>query len=621
MKTIIVAIAALVLGFGAAYMLIPRSDNTTPATESTQKQQYTCGMHPEIISDEPGYCPICGMKLTPKKDGAGSEGSVSIDPTTTQNMGLVTTPVRYQSLTKRVLAFGKIAFSEPLMYSVNLKIDGWIERLFVDHEGERVHKGQPLLEVYSPALVAAQREFLIAYESSQKMEDSLSDSSAGGMTDLMQASRMRLSNWDISSDQIEQLQSSGEITRTMLIRSPTDGIVTAKNVSEGDHLKPGAELYQIADLSTVWVVAHVYEQDLPFVSFGQEATVELPNLGGEKHTARISYVSPFLNVGHQVEIRLDLENGDYRLKPEMYAEVSIISELSGDRLVIPRSAVINSGVKQLVYVALGEGDYQLRVITTGAVGDDDLLEVRSGLSENELVVTSGQFLLDSESRLSEALAEGYQVGHQHDQGHDQSRQEEVEPQHDHSAMTHAEKSDQSGVYTCPMPEHYHVLQYGEGSCPECGMALVPVEETDNESVYVCPMRECAVVQNEPGRCPKCKMKLTELLPAGEEEPVQEEPDTGHGHGGAKLDLDPDELLAIGGHDIYTCPMPQHYHVLQYGEGSCSECGMALVPVEETDKQNVYVCPMTECGVVQDHEGTCSVCGMNLVRYQPEESHD
>jgi len=608
MKTIIVAIAALVLGFGAAYTLIPRSDNATQVTESTQKQQYTCGMHPEIISDEPGYCPICGMKLTPKKDGSGSEGSVRIDPTTTQNMGLVTTPVRYQSITRKVHAFGKIAFSEPLMYSVNLKIDGWIERLFVDHEGERVHKGQSLLEVYSPALVTAQREFLIAYESSQKMEDSLSDSSAGGMTDLMQASRMRLSNWDISSDQIERLQSSGKITRTMLILSPTDGIVTAKTVSEGDHLKPGSELYKIADLSTVWVIAHIYEQDLPFVSLGQEATVELPNLGGEKHTARVSYISPFLNTGRQVEIRLDLENGDYRLKPEMYAEVSIISELSGDRLAIPRSAVINSGTRQLVYVTSDESDYQLRVITTGAVGDDDLLEVRSGLSENELVVTSGQFLLDSESRLSEALAEGYQAGHDHGGDHD------LHP-------SPAEEQGLSGVYTCPMPSHAHVLQYDEGDCPECGMALVPVEETDNESVYVCPMRECAVVQNEPGRCPKCKMKLTELLPAGEEEPVQEAPDTGHEHGGAKLDLDPDELLAIGGHDIYTCPMQQHYHVLQYGEGSCSECGMKLVPLAETDNHQVYVCPMTECGVVQDREGTCPVCGMNLVRYQTEESRD
>lgn len=516
MKTIVVTIVALALGFGLAYLIIPRGDQTAPASESVEKQQYTCGMHPEIISDEPGYCPICGMKLTLKKDVAGPAGGVTIDPVTRQNMGLVTTPARYQSLTRKVRAFGKIAFSEPQMYGVNLKIDGWVERLFVDHEGERVYKGQPLLEVYSPALVAAQREFLIAYESSRMTGDSATDSSDRSMYDLMQASLMRLANWDISDDQIEQLKASGEITRTMTIRAPADGVVIAKTVSEGDRLKPGTPLYQIADLSTVWVVAHIYEQDIPFVSLGQEATTTLPNLVGEELTAIVSYVSPFLDAHGQVEIRLDVDNSDYRLKPEMYAEVSIHSELEGERLVVPRSAVINSGVKQLVYVASGEGDYEPRVIATGAVGDDDNVEVLSGLSEHEMVVTSGQFLLDSESRLNEALAKGQPVGHQH----------------------------------------------GD---------------------------------------------------------AQEAPDTTLEHHGAQFD--PDEFVATGGHDIYTCPMPSHYHVLQYGEGECPECGMALVPVEETDNQSVYVCPMTECGTVQDHKGTCSVCGMNLVRYQPEESHD
>lgn len=512
MRTAVVAIAALALGFGLAYVVIPHGDQTAPASESDQKQLYTCGMHPEIISDEPGYCPICGMKLTPKKDGSDLVSAIRIDPTTMQNMGLVTAPARYQSLTKKVRVFGKIAFSEPLVYSVNLKIDGWIEHLFVDHKGERVYKGQPLLEVYSPALVAAQKEFLIAYESSKKTDVSSLDSSGSSMTDLMQASRMRLANWDISDDQIERLKSSGQITRTMKIRAPADGIVIAKTVSEGDHLKPGTELYQIADLSTVWVIAHVYEQDLPFISLGQEATVELPNFGGERFTATVSYVSPFLSTGRQVEIRLDVENGDYQLKPEMYAEVSIVSELPGERLIIPRSAVINSGVRQLVYVASGEGNYQPRLVTTGALGDDDFVEVLSGLSEHERVVTSGQFLLDSESRLSEALAEGHQIGHRHGQGEDQGRPEQDEQQHDHSGMTHTKEDDRSGIYTCPMPEHYHVLQYGEGSCPVCGMALVPVEETDNRNVYVCPMAECSVAQDHMGTCPVCGMNLIRYQP-------------------------------------------------------------------------------------------------------------
>ncbi|MBU8934846.1 MAG: efflux RND transporter periplasmic adaptor subunit [candidate division Zixibacteria bacterium] len=498
MKITIIIIAALVVGFGLAYILLPHAEEQTLTGESTEVQQYTCGMHPEIISDEPGYCPICEMKLTPKKKDAGATGSVTIDPVTRQNMGLVTAPVEYRTLTKKVHAFGKVAIAEPNKHTVNLKIDGWVERLFVDHEGEKVYRGQPLLELYSPTLVAAQQEYLIAVKSSE------------AVADLVEAGRRRLANWDISDDQIKRLESSGEITRTMTILSPVNGVVISKLISEGDHLKPGAKLYEITDLSTVWVVAHIYEQDVPFVHLGQQAIVALPNTDGREITSTISYISPFLDSHGQLEIRLDIDNSNHRLLPEMYAEVSIESQLEGDHLTIPRSAVINSGVRQLAYVASGEDIYEPRVIVTGAVGDSDHIVVLSGLSLNELVVTSGQFLLDSESRLSEALAAGAQIGHDHGGDHDQ-----------HLSVEH----------------------------------------------------------------------------------------------------DPDEFLATGGHDIYTCPMPSHAHVLQYGEGNCSECGMKFVPLEKTDNRQVYVCPMTECGTVKDHKDTCNVCGMNLVRYESEESHD
>lgn len=507
MKTTIFIIAALAAGFGLAYIVIPHGEAQPSTTgESAEVQQYTCGMHPEIISNEPGYCPICEMKLTPRKTGSGAAGSVTIDPVIKQNMGLVTTPVKYWTIKKQVHAFGKVAIAEPNRHTVNLKVDGWVERLVVDHEGERVHEGQPLLELYSPSLVAAQEEYLIAIKSGKSVSD------------LIMAARRRLANWDISEDQIERLESSGEITRTMTIHAPANGVVISKHVSEGDHLKPGAKLYEITDLSTVWVVAHIYEQDVPFIHLGQTARVVLPNTDGQEITAAISYLSPYLDAHSQVEIRLDMDNSDYRLMPEMYAEVSIESRLEGDQLVIPRSAVINSGVRQLTYVATGNDVYEPRVIVTGAVGDDDNVAILSGLSENELVVTSGQFLLDSESRLSESLANGRSAGHNHGEVHE----------------THSVAPKKA--------------------------TIPPVANTD-------------------------------------------------------------EFVATGGHDIYTCPMPQHYHVLQYGEGNCPECGMKLVPLAETDNHQVYVCPMTECGTVTNHSGTCDVCGMNLVRYQPEEDDD
>ncbi len=500
MKTTIIIIMALAAGFGLALIVIPQGEGHPPVEDSAEDQQYTCGMHPEIISNEPGFCPICEMKLTPKKMGTGAAGSVTIDPVTKQNMGLLTASVGYQTLKRKVHASGKIAVAEPNRYTVNVKTDGWVERLLVDHEGEKVYRGQPFLELYSPALVAAQKEHLIALET------------GASASELAEASRERLANWDISEDQIKRLESSGEITRTMTIRAPSGGVVVSKRVSAGDRLKPGALLYEITDLSTLWVVAHIYEQDVPFVHLGQRATVLLPNTGAREIISTISYVSPFLDNHGQVEIRLNIDNSDNRLMPEMYAEVSIESGLEGDQLVIPRSAVINSGTRQLVYVASGDDAYEPRIVVTGAVGDNDMIAILSGLSENDKVVTSGQFLLDSESRLIEALAGGYQTGHDHGGYHDQP-----------------------------------------------------------------------------------------LSPA--------------------MEHDPDELVATGGHDIYTCPMPKHYSVLQYGEGSCSECGMSLVPLADTDNSKVYVCPMAECGTVDYHKGTCDVCGMNLVRYQPEENHD
>jgi len=488
MKTIIIIIVSLALGFGLAQLFMPSANQANATDNSGAKQQYTCGMHPEIISDEPGYCPICEMKLTPKKKAGSEAGSIVIDPTTRQNMGLVTAPAEYRKLTRTLRAFGTVEYSEPNIHAVNLKIEGWVEKLYVDYEGARVEKGRPLVEVYSPELVAAQKEFLIALKSGDR----------GAMDKLLEGARQRLLNWDISSDQIERLAETGEVRRNVVIKSPASGVVFAKNIEAGDHLKPGVELYRIADISVVWVVAYVYEQDLPFVALGQTADISFPNLGGKNITAEVSYISPFLDSRGQTEIRLDVPNPGLILKPEMYAEVTIKSEMPEASLTLPRSAVINSGARQLIYTASMDGSYAPRIITTGVVGDDDMVEIKSGLDSDEWVVTRGQFLLDSESRLGEALA----GGHDH-QSHTTFASE-------HKPIMAPEEDSLSGVYTCPMPIHFDVLQYGEGDCPKCGMKLVPVEETDNTEVYACPMSQCGVAQNVSGSCPVCGMDLVRL---------------------------------------------------------------------------------------------------------------
>ncbi len=520
MKTIIITIIALLIGFGVSYVIFSPDQTSVLTDEVSSQQQYTCGMHPQIISDEPGYCPICGMKLTPKKDGSGpAEGSITIDPTTVQNMGLKTAVVSTQPIIKSVRAFGKIQYSEPLIQTINVKIPGWVENLYVDYEGAAVKTGQPLLELYSPELVAAQREYLVALESSRKLS-AVTASAISASDLLLDASVFRLQNWDISPDQIRKLAKTGQLTKSMVIRSPFNGVVISKKAVTGDHLKAGAEIFRIADISEVWGVAHIYEQDIPFINPGQIARVELPYLPGQVFEGEVSYISPYLDNKRQVEIRLDMHNPDLQLKPEMYAEITFESQIPGDRLALPLKAIINSGLKEIVYIANNDGSFEPRVVRTGAVGNNDYIEIISGLSEGEKVVVSGQFLLDSESRLNESLNMAHNHGghsafkrDDHSMSEDQDKHEHI-PESSHKENTHNDErtdlTELSGIYTCPMPVHFHILQYGEGKCPECGMDLVPVEETDNSEVYFCPMLECRVVSSEPGSCPKCGMHLIKL---------------------------------------------------------------------------------------------------------------
>lgn len=492
----------MILGFGGVYFAVQTTEAETATTPTSKDQLYTCGMHPQIISDKPGICPICNMKLTPKRDAGAADGTVRIDPATRQNMGLVTSAARYEILKSQIHTFGEVAIPDPNKYSITVKFDGWVERLFVNEEGKQVHRGEPLLEVYSPDLVTARKELLVAMMSESNTT----------MDRLAEAARNRLLNWDISEEQLDRLTESGEINRTMIIHSPVDGFVKAKYVNEGDRVTSQSLLYEITDLSTVWIKATAYEQDLPFLQLHGAAQVSVPSLPGHAFKGSIDYISPILNKQGQVEIRLTLNNPGFILKPAMYADVTLECSLKGERLVIPRSAVINSGIRQLVYVSTSDDSYKPREVTTGAVGENDMIEVVDGLVSGDPVVTSGQFLLDSETRLSEAV---------------QSSSSNMSGNHNHIAHTdlmneprmHADSSDHDmdvndpyNIHTCPMPAHYHVLHYGPEACPECGMDLVPFNETENSPVYVCPMPECKVATREPGLCPVCNMKLIEYKP-------------------------------------------------------------------------------------------------------------
>ena len=407
---------ALLAALGGGYYLggLRHDDHAGHASDETAaKTQYTCGMHPFIIQDEPGLCPICNMQLTPLKGGAqeqgealagGVAGTVSIDPVTSQNMGVRTEPVRRAALARTIRTVGLVAFDEPRQYSVNSKSDGWVERLHVNQEGQPVKKGQPLMEIYSPELVAAQQEYLLALRGYQRLADSTLPQVAENARRLLEASRTRLRYWDISEKQIAALEQSGEVRKTLTLYSPQGGVVTIKKVLEGMRVMAGEELLQIADLSRVWVNADIYEYELPWVKVGQSARVELPFAPDQVLTGKISYIYPTVrNETRTVQARIEFPNPGLVLKPEMYANVLIDTAAVPDALVVSDHAVLKSGKGQTVFVALGEGKFEPRAVQTGVSNDEGLVQILSGLKEGEQVVTSAQFMLDSESKLREAI--------------------------------------------------------------------------------------------------------------------------------------------------------------------------------------------------------------------------
>ncbi len=361
-------------------------------------------MDPTYIRNEPGQSPM-GMDLVPVYEEAGGEkessSTVRIDPVTRQNMGVRLGRVEKKHLAKTIRTFGTITYDETGLYSVNTKFNGWIETLHVDFIGERVEKGQPLFDIYSPDLLTAQQEYLIAVQ----QQNGRKRNAPKRNDRLLDASRTRLAYWDLTDEQIAQLESDGEIQKTITIFSPASGVVTKKKALKGHYVKAGEHQYEIADLSTVWVDVDIYEYELPWIHKGMAAEMDLAYIPGKRYRGEVLFVYPFLDPKPRTaRLRLSFPNPDNALKPGMYANVYLQSALPEKRLVIPQEAVIDSGVRKRVFVSRGKGKFEAREVTLGVEGNDYMFEVIDGLVEGEEIVVSGQFMLDSESRLKEAIA-------------------------------------------------------------------------------------------------------------------------------------------------------------------------------------------------------------------------
>lgn len=408
-STIIVAILAACAFAGAGYLLGRHTHDLPPdkstLTSQEEQVQYTCSMHPFIIRDEPGTCPICGMDLVPVKKGEGGAHSaaISVDPVTTQNMGVRLAPATRLDLTRSLRTVGTVVPSESLQRSISSKVEGYIERLYVDQTGRPVAKGAPLLEIYSPDLVAAQQEYLLAVQNSDRLATSPVPEVADSAARLRDAARTRLKYWDISDAQIRALEKSGTPKKTMTLYSPYSGIVMMKKALPGMRIMPGEELLAISDLSKIWVDVQLYEYQLPAVAVGESATVILP-YDQQRLSGRISLIYPEIAGETRTgRARIELENRDLLLKPEMYVDVQIDAPPLKNVLTVPNEAILDSGAQKTVFVALGDGRFEPRRVETGVRDDQGRVEIRQGLKDGENVVVSAQFLLDSESRLREAL--------------------------------------------------------------------------------------------------------------------------------------------------------------------------------------------------------------------------
>jgi Cu(I)/Ag(I) efflux system membrane fusion protein len=347
---------------------------------------------------------------TPPQKAQEPMPTVVLSPDKVQLIGVRTAAAAYHVVDRQIRTVGKVEPDETRLAFVNTKISGWVKKLYIDYTGQNVVKGQPLLSIYSPDLVTAQDEYLLALraKAAAPANAGFEDVTASQQS-LIDSSKRRLVLWDITAEQIAELEKSGKPKTDITLQAPLDGIVLEKMVLEGTYVQPGMNLYRIADLSSIWIIADIYEYEAPLVKVGQDARVSFAYEPGESFTAVVNYVYPVLDpTTRTIKVRLAAKNPHLKLKPEMFANVEI-TVTSGKRLAIPTEAVLDSGLRKIVYVEKKPGVYEMRDVKLGVSGER-YVEVLSGIQKGEMVVTSGNFLIDSESQLRAGPGGG---GHSH----------------------------------------------------------------------------------------------------------------------------------------------------------------------------------------------------------------
>jgi len=395
---LLIALLILVSVAGVYFIIFAPSKKDVTKTQAASGKRilyWRDPMDPTMISDKPGKSPM-GMEMVPVYEGEEGSG-VKIDPTTVQNIGVRYEIAQRRTLTKTIRTVGKVDYDEKKLYYVNTKISGWVDNLYVDYTGKFVKKGEPLLDIYSPELVSAEEEYIIAL----KYRDL--DPKQSEQAQLFERAHRKLMFWDIPHEQIVRLETTRKPEKTMTLVSPATGVVIEKNVLKGGNIMAGTNLYKIADLSTVWVYADVYEYEVPFIKVGQPATVTPAYIPGRVFKGHVSYIYPYLNPDTRtIRVRVEMPNPNFILKPEMFATVELHSPVTVNAVAVPEQAVIHSGERNVVVVSRGDGRFESRDVKLGVLAGG-YYQVLDGVREGEKIVVSSQFLIDSESNLKAAL--------------------------------------------------------------------------------------------------------------------------------------------------------------------------------------------------------------------------
>ncbi len=535
-KILILIIVAVVILVPVYFLFI--AGGSSSGNASQEKQLYTCGMHPDIISDEPGNCPICGMKLVPIKnsnqtdpqqkkerkilywrapmdpneiydspgkskmgmdlvpvynDEAGGSGIITIDPAVEQNMNVKIETVQKKSLSGKIITNGVLSVDETNQYIVTTRISGWVEKLYVDYIGKQVSKSSKLMDIYSPELVSAEQELLTALSYQNSTGESSLESIRESGNELVKNVMRKLELLEVPESEIKRLIETKEIKTYITLFAQKSGTVLEKNIVEGQKIMGGMPLLKIANLSNLWLISDIYEYELSKINLGSKANINYNFMPGKSFFGKVSFIYPTIDPkSRTVKVRIDVNNNSGELKPEMFANVEVEGKTLGTYPVVPENAIIRSGMKNIVIISLGDGKFKPQEVKLGGYADG-YYQVLNGLSEGMQIVTSAQFLIDSESNLRSAIGQ---------------LQEAEQP-----ATTMENMDDGKGKKGNDNKQINKIKQeekVNNSSIVRTGVIDVESIDKNKDGKVFQDMMDWNVISDKPGECPLCGMTLKEV---------------------------------------------------------------------------------------------------------------